>query len=535
MAKKVIKKRDTANPSATLVIFLVFFILLSIGLGVWGYYGYSGQDALRSDAKAAKEKAEASQKGEALATFGMYAAALGSGVGLEAKDLTAFSSGVDDFDGGKWNTDPTKPTVEKVFNELKKELGWDNTKKRFTSNVKDKFNQIKTERDSAQADLARERDNINKTNAKLLALTKLIDKNYKKAIDDINQGNKDILAKVEEKTQEVQALLNARDKFRAERDGLEDDLKKKTELWGLEKERFEKTIVRLKDALTGGVAVAGRDASEPHALLLDVSRGKALWDNPLGKIVHVDLRDRLVTINIGSQQKVKTQLTFNVFAPGATGRAEKELKGTIEVIRVVGPNSSVARITSLYDAEGREISLNDPVRGRIQRETEHPMREGDLIFNLAFDSHVIIAGNISFTGLPSETPTEQMRNLQSFMAMLERQGITVDAYLDLSDEKIKGEITNQTRYYIRGNSYVTKHKEGRELERAEKLNKAMDDLRKEAAERGMFIISADNFVNVIGFRRPGSADDLEVSGFRPTNPAAGAVHAVTPPPEEKKQ
>ena len=36
------KKRDSSKPSPVLVIFLVFFILLSIGLGIWGYYGYAG-------------------------------------------------------------------------------------------------------------------------------------------------------------------------------------------------------------------------------------------------------------------------------------------------------------------------------------------------------------------------------------------------------------------------------------------------------------------------------------------------------------
>ena len=45
------KKKDTTNPSTVLIIFLVFFVLLSIGLGVWGYYGYAGQTKLAEDTK----------------------------------------------------------------------------------------------------------------------------------------------------------------------------------------------------------------------------------------------------------------------------------------------------------------------------------------------------------------------------------------------------------------------------------------------------------------------------------------------------
>ena len=36
------KKRDSSKPSTVLIVFLVFFVLVSIGLGVWGYYGYAG-------------------------------------------------------------------------------------------------------------------------------------------------------------------------------------------------------------------------------------------------------------------------------------------------------------------------------------------------------------------------------------------------------------------------------------------------------------------------------------------------------------
>jgi hypothetical protein len=52
------KKRDSSKPSPVLVIFLVFFILLSIGLGIWGYYGYAGQEKLLTTAKEEKKKTQ---------------------------------------------------------------------------------------------------------------------------------------------------------------------------------------------------------------------------------------------------------------------------------------------------------------------------------------------------------------------------------------------------------------------------------------------------------------------------------------------
>src|SRR5438270_5943564 len=53
------KKRDSSKPSTVLIVFLVFFILVSIGLGVWGYYGYAGQEKLETAAKNEKKNSQA--------------------------------------------------------------------------------------------------------------------------------------------------------------------------------------------------------------------------------------------------------------------------------------------------------------------------------------------------------------------------------------------------------------------------------------------------------------------------------------------
>ena len=45
------RKRDSSKPNTVLVVFLVFFILISIGLGVWGYYGYADKDKMQATTK----------------------------------------------------------------------------------------------------------------------------------------------------------------------------------------------------------------------------------------------------------------------------------------------------------------------------------------------------------------------------------------------------------------------------------------------------------------------------------------------------
>src|SRR5205085_10470293 len=81
-------------------------------------------------------------------------------------------------------------------------------------------------------------------------------------------------------------------------------------------------------------AAVAQTTREPHALLLDISAGKPLWDDPVGSITRVDTKAKEVTINVGSAKGVHPDLTFSVFAPSKyiATRAEKQLKGTLELL-----------------------------------------------------------------------------------------------------------------------------------------------------------------------------------------------------------
>ena len=375
--------------------------------------------------------------------------------------------------------------------------------------------------------------------------------NQFKRVRELNDQIKDLTEKFEEERTQLNAKINTQAKAMAK---LEAD--------------------KAAEAVGGGPARGAGDA--PHALLLDISRGKTLWDAPLGKITRVENQDRQVYINLGSAHGVKPEVTFNVFAAGVGNRPEKELKGTIEVLRVLDANTSLARITSLYDTEGREILLTDPTKGRAQRESDNALKEGDLLFNMFWGAHVAIAGNVEFAGQFSQSPAEQMRILASFIHHLERMGVIVDAYVDLTDGKVKGPgLTGRTRYLIRGfnltdsrplrnggpkkeamkkdnaadngEEKVDEEKkdeaplpgDGPDAERLRHFEASVVGLQKGAVEKGLFIISVENFLNVTGYRQPRSANALDYSGFRPSVITAGqglrGLDLSTPPAPKAQQ
>jgi hypothetical protein len=342
-------------------------------------------------------------------------------------------------------------------------------------------------------------------------------------------------------------MLEQNKEILTEKLDLETQVKDLKEKLSIEVSRYNKLLEEKKTS-TLEVVQSKKDAGD-HALMLDISRGIPLWDRAHGKLTRVNLEKREVYVNLGTEHGLRPGVTFNVFGDDGKGSATGFLKGTLEIVRVIDNKSSLARITSLYDGAGQEIALNDPGVGRLAREAQQPMREGDLLFNMFWNTHVAIAGAINLTGQEIDAPSEQMRQLANYVQMLERMSIRVDAVLDLTDNQVKGALSNKTRFLILGARAEAKNPtDEAQKERAKAINDAIGAMRKDAMEKGMFLISAENFAIAAGYRSPRNAANVEVGSFRSQAPLAGGaqgglliqrdrpVEAPAPlPPEEKKE
>jgi hypothetical protein len=526
MAKKK-PQRDSSNPSTTVVLFLVFFVLLSIGVGVWGYYGYAGQEKLRADAKAKTADADSAKLGRKYYQLIRDEVLVALGHTFNADELNSWTTARPDLlredgslnDAGPFAKEPDKEAMKKIFDDLQADLGkFDPVGKKYGGTYREKLKKVSDELRTAKGDLATAQAEYKKTKADYDKQQDREKAFWAAADAKIKDGNAKAFAEATARTEafEVQAKRTD-DAMKALAKQADDfEIEKKQLLAKIR--RLTADVTRLTQDQGAGVVASATPGVTPHALMLDLSPGRPLWDLPVGKITAVYQKDRQVQINLGEKHGVRTQLTFNVFGAGWDGRAEKAFKGTIEVIQVQ-MNSSLARITSQYDETGREIPLNDPVRGRLQREAENALKEGDVLYNLAWGTHVAIVGHVNWSVYTTENPVEQMRNLQTSIALMQRQGIVVDAYVDLTDGTIKGDLTSKTRYVIRGELPLMHDKQA---DRVKLVHEAAQALRKDAIEKGVFIISGDNFATVIGYRRPRSLNDFEKSSeFRPTMPFVG--------------
>lgn len=526
------KQRGGNSPNTVLVIFLVFFVLLSVGLGVGTYYGFANQDKFEAKAKDAQKAANAARKAEewALGISQLHRRMVGDP--LFKDDATdednLFQVWLEEFlkPDGKFKDQKTRPIIEKALEDGKKVLGWNDAAKKFVKNYRDHLAELKREIDKLKADLAKAQQDRANAEALAQAVQTKYDALFAQVKAEVKDNHAKAMRAAQTKFEEVDKLLvDNRDLTRKFEDMREayarldrqfKNYKLEVEAKGLEGKPAEEPMAN------------GKLASEKvmsHALLLDISRGKTFWDLPVGKILRVDPRERKVHIDKGSVHGVQPFLTFNVFAAGWEGKAEGPMKGTIEVVEV-DRTTSVARITSMYDREGREINLNVGVRGAALREADNSMKQGDLLYNLTWGSQVAIAGAVNWSGFTATTPAEEMRHLRSFMSFLAKQGVGVDAYLDLTDGQLKGMITPKTRFLILGSPAPepSSGKEGEDnpqAQAARAINDKIAQVKKEAQDRGLLIISHGNFAHVIGFRPPRSGNEAVISEFQYRVPFAG--------------
>jgi hypothetical protein len=453
------------------------------------------------------------------------------GIGLTQmtpEELTEYKAAYDAYratpgeyaDVDKWVKEARKKNVEFLgsFSEAESKYPMTYAEKVKAANDSD------AESKSKLAALKAEYDEFKKNYDKIV--TKY-EADITKLQEDIKTGNDAALKAAQVTNDKFPALDKVREKLQeditVERKRHDDEKLDLVSQLGRKNIEIDSLRKRIEDR-TLGVAIGsggGGGAADTllHALMLDISRGIPLWDRPLGKIIRLDPSNLQVFIDIGSLRGVSPEMTFQVFAGTAQGKADKQMKGTIEVIRVIDENTSVCKITSLFNERGDTVSLASPeARMRALRDTESMFREGDLLFNTFFDSHIMIVGNIGFAKVGAESPATQMMHLQEFTQTLRKQHIFVDAYVNLLNGQFEGTLTPRTRLLVKGD-FTPLSTSPEEIARVKTIKDAYAELEKQAISAGMFVISAENFASVIGYRPPQSSLVRESPvGFRPLLP-----------------
>jgi hypothetical protein len=465
-------KKAPSESKQGLVITLVFFILMTLGLGVATYYGFAEQETLTKNARKAKDD-EALFKAERdyyLAQANFFRIMMGYPLqpDYDADRLALDKGKIEQGTLGKGVK--SQEDVKKLLGDLDKEVGWDPAGKKAKTSWKDQLAK-------AQADYAALLDR----NAKLVQAVAAAEKKAREfevlQKDAADKYEKDLLA-LQKKLQGD--MGNDRKMI----DTLRNDI---VELGKKKEEDLKKLADQLKLA-TAEVAKKGKEIDKWKKLvklredqLAELNKGKDT-ETPQAairtdwRILRMDERGTKPYINLGSADRVQPQLSFSIHGKGLDGRPNPTPKGALEVVNVLGDHLSQARITS----------VNDPNRD--------PILQGDYLYNPLWDpflkKHVAVAGIVDLWGGARDLES----SLQDFLRSLERMNVVVDAWMDPREKwKIKGPgITPKTDYLILG--------ENPDLSKDVAIG--INTLKDQAKENHVVVLGLRKYLEMIGYRLP---------------------------------
>ena len=222
------------------------------------------------------------------------------------------------------------------------------------------------------------------------------------------------------------------------------------------------------------------------------------FDEPQGRVLR-RLGEGIVEIDIGSAARVKEGLTFTVLPSDfpekgrqsriRTYRVPDERgiyrdverfveKGTIEVIQVLSPQLSRARITSEADYIRDGIS------------------QGDLLYNAVWRKgaadHIALAGIFDTNGDGTDDIVKVVRELKEM-------GVIVDAYFDLGKRQWVGAMNEQTRYLVVGRYPVQSAMDPNRDEKT-KLIDAMSQAVESARQKNVQSVNFRDFFPRTGYK-----------------------------------
>ena len=231
-----------------------------------------------------------------------------------------------------------------------------------------------------------------------------------------------------------------------------------------------------------------------------------------GFIVRVDDGSMIVWINLGAADLLKPRDTLDVYGNESleANQRAKDLKGKIEITRVLGPHVAEARITE-----------SDLLR---------PLVKNDRVYSSARNPRK--AEKISIIGL-IDLDMDGQSDREELVELMTLSGAQVDNEVDAEGNRIPadGRITSQTTYLVVGN--IPKPDDAMsEDDKAKviRIRKHLSDMLDEARTSGVRVIRMNAFLAYGGEGRfgksKGRAGQSESLRERPfnlgTNPVPGA-------------
>ncbi|MFT3879857.1 MAG: hypothetical protein QM703_09375 [Gemmatales bacterium] len=550
MARKSSRTRgDQPQSNTVLIVFLVFSILLNLGLGV---FLYLSQDKIvqaekkETDAKAAQTGAE-NQRNAATKTLMPLLRLLIGDTTLSSDDInvmkdnlakgtdvTALANDSTWYQGKVWKELMGTPTAPGLIGPFS-----DTTGKPAISLI-DKVRQLN--------------EQLTKTMDKLKIAEANLAKKTAEYTDYAKQWNADNYAKNLKTNQDAAEARTAQ------------LLKQKDETIKVNEQKIADTTAEVEKQVTDirknsekGVEGIKADFNEKYRMIAEerkAEKDRLAQDKltslnvPKAHIVAYQPGTDMALIDLGSSVRLPIGLTFSVHERDAQGITNPQPKAEVQVVRILGDQLAQVRITRM----ARPDSFNmPPPAGDMSPDLEtkywdkyytsdsrdfvrsnKPLFKGDLLFNVVWDptrrTRVALVGDFDLNG----DGTDDIMELISF---LRSQGADVDLYLDKANSyKPKGKLDFATDLVVLGDVAMVNPRANLNqiaTNRGTELVRESQAIQKEAIEKGIRIVQLPRFLNEIGINPP-SIMKQKLAGQSAGTDAPPPAAAPVEKPADKK-
>ena len=204
------------------------------------------------------------------------------------------------------------------------------------------------------------------------------------------------------------------------------------------------------------------------------------FEVPDGFIRWVDNVNHRVYINLGEADRLPLRTTFSVYNESNSGvaRGKADVKGSIEVTKIMGPHSAEARIL--------DDDLFNPVSPRDQIYTP--------LWSPGRPEEFAVVGTWDLDG-DGKGDRDLLHEIVSTV------GAKISTEIDDNGERIGGPITERTKFLVRGSipdlSEVGDEEDRKKIQR---VNEQLTKLISEAREHGVRIVSMSDFLSYVGYK-----------------------------------
>ena len=268
----------------------------------------------------------------------------------------------------------------------------------------------------------------------------------------------------------------------AKRDALDAKFKEQTQ-------EFDKLQSQTKEAIAAAKQETA-DYKETATKFADINAdlaeridqlSNAEFERADAQVVYADQANKVVRLNVGTEDGIRPLTTFNVFPSDAIDVGGAKSKGSVQVVAAIGPHECEARI--------------------LEDEMSSPIMPGDLVYTPLWRPGESVSYALDYN---LDINDDGRSDLDEIISLIHLAGGEVAAYLDADGKEVGAIDASVYRLVVAETEIVDVLKKDASLDQATKdqILQTRENFLDSAKENGVRTMTLSDFLVRVGYKKP---------------------------------